>query len=159
MKTVLFLGSTNSIRSPMAEAILRHHAGHRFIVYSAGARPTEIHPLTRRVLEEAGVDAASLQSKGVRAFLGRVTVDWAIILCEPHENGPRVYPFAVRTLLWPCPCPPLTGVTEECRLDAFRQTRDELDRRIRDWLAGEALAAHGPGSHHSARRAPALEGA
>ena len=45
---VLFLCTGNTCRSQMAEAILRHHAGEQFEVFSAALRPAdEVHPLTR----------------------------------------------------------------------------------------------------------------
>jgi arsenate reductase len=51
--TILFLCVHNTARSQMAEAILRHRAGDRFEVHSAGLRPAqELHPLTSRVLNE-----------------------------------------------------------------------------------------------------------
>ena len=48
---VLFICTHNAARSQMAEALLRHYAGERFEVLSAGATPTEVHPLTRQVLD------------------------------------------------------------------------------------------------------------
>lgn len=137
MRMVLFLGVANSTRTQMAEAILRHYGGDEFTVHSAGLRPTEVHPLTRRVLEEAGFNTDILHAKGIRRFLGRAAVDCAIIVCEPHEGGPNCYPFAMRTLNWACP-DPLAGEHDEARqLEAFRAARDTLSRNVRQWLDDE----------------------
>ena len=57
-RKVLFLCTHNSARSQMAEALLRHRAGDRYSACSAGMEPTEVHPLTLRVLDEAGVSTA-----------------------------------------------------------------------------------------------------
>src|SRR5688500_1379496 len=57
---VLFVCTHNAARSQMAEALLRHYAGERFEVLSAGATPTEVHPLTRQVLTDIDLDPSGL---------------------------------------------------------------------------------------------------
>jgi arsenate reductase len=138
MKTVLFLGPGNATRTQMAEAILRHRAGEHFEPCSAGLRPTAVHPMTRQVLAELGVDTSVLEAKSVQRFLGRATVHYAIILSSPEEpDSPRLYPFTVRTLHWPFENPALATGTEQDRLEAFRRVRDLIDSRIGAWLEGE----------------------
>ena len=86
----------------MAEALLRHHAGDRFEVCSAGLDPTEIHPLARQVLKEIGVDTTPLHAKGLEHYLAKVSVQFAIVVCEKTQaQCPRLYPFAQQTLFWP----------------------------------------------------------
>ena len=76
----------------MAEVLLRRLSGERFDVYSAGLRPTEIHPLTHEVLSELGLDTTALRAKGVKQFIGKVTVHYAIIVCEQTAaECPRIY--------------------------------------------------------------------
>lgn len=72
---VLFLCVGNSCRSQMAEALLRHHAGDRFDVYSAGLNPKPIHPLTHQVLREIGIDSSRQTSKRTASvpFAGAIT--------------------------------------------------------------------------------------
>ncbi len=140
MKTVLFLGGKNSTRTQMAEAILRHRAGDDFEVYSAGLQPARIHPMTRQVLDELGVDTASLAAKDLRCFLGRKTLHYAIILSRPDEpDGPNMYPFALKTLKWPFENPADFEGTEAERLNAFRRVRDRIDKQIEAWLASELM--------------------
>lgn len=83
---VLFLCTHNAARSQLAEALLRRHAGTRFEAASAGLEPTEVHPLTRQVLDEIGVDTNALRAKGLGEFLGKVAVQYAIIVCERAED-------------------------------------------------------------------------
>jgi arsenate reductase (thioredoxin) len=132
---VLFLCTHNSARSQLAEALLRRRAGDRYRVYSAGVEPGRVHPLTVRVLEEIGIDAADLQAKGLESVLGRANVRTAIVVCaKAAESCPRLYPFAREVLQWPFDDPSRVQGAEEIQLAAFRRTRDEIDARIRDWL-------------------------
>ncbi|WP_233498227.1 arsenate reductase ArsC [Meiothermus sp. QL-1] len=71
--SVLFLCSHNSARSQMAEALLRRIGGDRFDVYSAGLHPSEIHPLTRRVLAEVGLDMERQHAKSLMTYWGEST--------------------------------------------------------------------------------------
>lgn len=133
---VLFLCTHNSARSQMAEALLRHLAGDRYRACSAGTEPTDVHPLTRRVLEEIGIDTTPLHSKGLDAMLGRANVRTAIVVCaQAAESCPRLYPFAREILQWPFDDPSRVGGSDELQLAAFRRTRDEIASRLRDWLA------------------------
>lgn len=132
---VLFLCSRNSARSQMAEAILRREAGDRFDVHSCGLRPAPIHPLTLRVIEEAGIDVSHLRSKDLGDFLGKVSIHHAIIVCEAaNDHCPRLHPFALNVHHWPFPDPVALEGTEEERLAAFREVRDSIEVRIRRWL-------------------------
>ena len=149
---VLFLCSHNSARSQMAEALLRREAPERFDIYSGGLRPQEIHPLTLRVLEEVGIDTSGLHSKDLGSFLGKVAIHHAVIVCEvAHADCPRLHPFALQQLYWPFPDPVSVEGTEEERLAAFREVRDAIAERIRQWLAelpdrGAALSTTGEGT-------------
>jgi arsenate reductase len=132
---VLFLCTHNAARSQLAEALLRRHAGDRVQVASAGLEPTDVHPFTREVLAEVGVDARGLHAKGIASFLGKVAIDHAIIVCERTEGFcPRVYPFALGTLHWPFPDPTRRGGGPEVQRAAFRRVRDQIDERVRAWL-------------------------
>jgi hypothetical protein len=76
---VLFVCTHNAARSQMAEALLRHYAGERFEVLSAGARPTQVHPLTRQVLTDIGLDPSGLCAKDLDDFFAKVSIAYAII--------------------------------------------------------------------------------
>ncbi|HMB05945.1 MAG TPA: arsenate reductase ArsC [Isosphaeraceae bacterium] len=134
--SVLFLSVSNACRGQMAEALLRRHAAGRFDVHSAGLRPAAIHPLTYRAMDELGIDLSGHRPKGVREFF-RIGLSprFAIILCEPTEPGcPRLYPGALQVLRWPFADPARAVGGEGDQLDTFRAVRDQIDRRIRQWL-------------------------
>ncbi len=66
---VLFLCTHNSARSQMAEGYLRHLAGDRFEVASAGTEARGVHPLAVRAMAEDGVDISGQRSKTLDRFL------------------------------------------------------------------------------------------
>jgi arsenate reductase len=134
--TVLFLCSGNSARSQMAEALLRHYAGDRFDVFSAGLEPRGVNPLTVAVMDEIGIDIRQQRSKSVSEFLGRARVGCAIFVCPRAEQScPHMYPFVTKTLSWPFDDPAAVAGTPEEILRKFREVRDQIDRKIRAWLA------------------------
>src|SRR6266545_3437351 len=70
MKKVLILCTGNSARSQMAEGLLRHEAGDRFEVFSAGTRPSHVRPEAIAVMEEIGIDISGQRSKSVDEYSG-----------------------------------------------------------------------------------------
>jgi len=136
---VLFLCTGNSARSQMSEALLRHYAGELFESHSAGLEPrAEVHPLALRVLEEIGVDASGLRPKHSRDYLGKVAVRHAIIVCSrANEACPRVYPFAAQTHYWPFEDPAAVEENGHEQLEKFREVRDAIDTRLREWIREE----------------------
>jgi protein-tyrosine-phosphatase len=133
--TVLFLCADNSIRSQLGEALMRHRAGDRFEVQSAGLAPKPVHPLAEPVLHEIGVEAGSLSSKPIGPFLGRRPVRYAVILSDPDEtNAPRVFPFATRTLRWNVGDPIASDSSDAEALERVRRVRDEIDLHVREWI-------------------------
>src|SRR5581483_9161153 len=84
-KRVLILCTANSARSQMAEALLRHDAGDRFDVASAGARATAVRPEAIAVLDEVGIDARGQRSKSVSEFDGQ-SFDLVLTVCEDDRE-------------------------------------------------------------------------
>lgn len=122
----------------MAEAFLKHYAGHRFEVYSAGYDPTEIHPLTRQVMAEKGLDLAGQYAKGVAPFLGKMEFRYLIIVCDRAEqNCPKTFPGVVQRLFWPFDDPAAATGSPEEKVAFFRQVRDKIEARVRLWLREE----------------------
>lgn len=134
-KIVLFLCTGNSARSQVAEALLRHHAGDQFDVFSAGLKPRPIHPLTLQVLAEAGLETVGLRSKDVQEFLGKMVVHHAIVVCaKAQQSCPHIYPFALECLFWPFEDPAAFDGSPEEKLAKFREVRDLIDDQIHVWL-------------------------
>jgi len=133
---VLFLCTQNSARSQMAEGFLRHHAGDRFEAYSAGVSPTdEVHPYAVEAMDEVGIDIRDQYPKGLRTYLGKVGFNYLVIVCaRAEEECPKTFPGVGTTLSWIFEDPRGADVPEEEMLERFREVRDEIERKILDWL-------------------------
>jgi arsenate reductase len=133
---VLFLCTGNSCRSQMAEALLRHIAGDRFEVFSAGLEPTEIDPLTYEVMAEVGLDLAGQYSKSVNEYLGKLPIQYLITVCsDADKNCPAIWPGVVSRMHWSFEDPAKFTGTRAEKLDKFREVRDQIMLRISDWVA------------------------
>lgn len=129
---VLFVCTGNSARSVMAEALLRHHGGDRFDVYSAGTIPKGINPLTLRVLADAGIDASRTRSKSVDEFLGQ-SFDYVVTVCDQARQVCPVFPGVHESLHWGYEDPAEATGTEEERLAVFRRVFIQIGERVRQF--------------------------
>jgi arsenate reductase len=136
IQKVLFLCTGNSARSQMAEAMLRKYGGDRFEAYSAGLKPKGINPLTIKVMNEKGYDLSGQHSKGVGEYLGKVLVQTLITLCDDaEENCPTVWPGVSTRLHWAFEDPAAFEGTEEQKLAKFREVRDQIEQKVREYAA------------------------
>lgn len=136
--SVLFLCTGNSARSQMAEAWLRKYAGDRFDVFSAGTDPKGINPLTIQVMQEIGISLDGHRSKSISEYFGKQTVNHVIVVCsQADEQCPRVWPFVIQRHFWPFDDPAAATGSEQEKLAAFRRVRDEIEARIKEWIASD----------------------
>jgi arsenate reductase len=132
---VLILCTGNTARSQMAEAFLKKYAGDSLEIFSAGYNPQEINPLTRKVMAERGFDLSGHHSKGVGEFLGKKEFRYLIIVCAVAEQTcPKNFPGVEFKVFWPFDDPAEATGSDEEKLAKFRQVRDQIDTRIKDWL-------------------------
>lgn len=144
---VLFLCTGNSARSQMAEAFLRRYAGDRLNVFSAGLEPKGIHPLTEQVMAEIGMPLQGQRSKSVSEYLGKYVFSHVIIVCRQAEGAcPRVFPGALQRLAWSFEDPAAAEGTDEEKMQKFREVRDQIGQKIREWLPAEGLPVENPAS-------------
>jgi arsenate reductase len=132
-KRVLILCTGNSARSQMAEGLLRHDAGDRFDVSSAGTQPGSVRPEAIAAMRELGIDISGHRSKNVDEFAGQ-PFDYVITVCDhARETCPVFFGAAQRIhQSFEDPPPPYAGSDEE-RLVVFRRVRDELRVWLRDF--------------------------
>lgn len=132
-KRVLILCTGNSARSQMAEGLLRHDAGERFDVESAGTKPSSVRPEAITAMRELGIDISGQRSKSIEEFDGQ-HFDYVITVCDSARETCPVFFGAAEKLHHGFEDPAAFKGSEEERIALFRRVRDEL----RSYLAGFA---------------------
>jgi arsenate reductase len=137
-RRVLILCTGNSARSQMAEGLLRHDAGERFDVESAGTNASSVRPEAIAAMSEVGIDISGHRSKNVDEFGGQ-KFDYMITVCDNARETCPVFFGEARTLhrSFDDPPGPLVGTDEE-RMAIFRRVRDELRAYLREFSASIA---------------------
>ena len=130
-RAVLFSCTLNSVRSPMAEGLLKHFLGHKIYVDSAGVRAGEIDPFAISVMEELGIDLSRHRAKSFDD-LEDTSYDLIVSLSPEaqHKAVELTRTMACDVEFWPILDPTWVEGSREVRLDAYRQVRDELRRRV-----------------------------
>jgi arsenate reductase len=131
-KRVLVLCTGNSARSQMAEGLLRHDAGERFEVESAGTKPSTVRPDAIAALRELGIDISGHRSKSVGEFEGQ-TFDYVITVCDSAREACPVFFGTATRLHHSFDDPAALNGSEEERLALFRRVRDELRRYLAEF--------------------------
>ncbi|MGK9231668.1 arsenate reductase ArsC [Inquilinus limosus] len=131
--SVLFTCTHNAIRSPMAEAILKHVAGSRIFVDSVGVRPGELDPFTVAVMQEIGIDLSRHRPK---SFDDLEDDNFDLVISLSPEAQHRAVEMTRTTAcdleFWNTFDPTAIEGNRETRMAAFRQVRDMLLARIRE---------------------------
>ena len=133
---VLFLCTGNQARSQMAEGLLRTRSGGSIDIVSAGSRPKDaVHPLAVKALGEMEIDISEAEPKEVKQFLGD-DFDYIITLCDNARDECPYFPGDAVRIHWDLSDPVAATGSEEDRISAFRTIRDEIARRIDEFLDG-----------------------
>src|SRR5579864_5912391 len=126
---VLFICTHNSARSQMAEGLLRHLAGERFEVFSAGTEATQVRPLAIQVMAEIGIDISGHHSKTLDHYL-KEPFDEVITVCDTAAETCPFFPGAVHRRHWSFPDPSQATGSEAEQLAVYRSVRDKIRARI-----------------------------
>jgi arsenate reductase (thioredoxin) len=135
-RRVLFLCTHNSARSQMAEGLLRHLAGDRFEVYSAGTEATSVRPEAISAMAEIGVDISGQESRTMDRYLSE-SFDYVITVCDDANEACPVFPGAKCRLHWSFRDPSRATGSDEERLGVFWAVRDEILGRVERELVPE----------------------
>ena len=127
---VLILCTGNSARSQMAEGLLRHDAGDRFEVFSAGTRPSSVRPEAIAVMRELGIDISHQRSKHVNEFAGQ-SFDYVLTVCDNARESCPIFPGTSARIHHSFADPAALDASEEERLVFFRKVRDEIRQYLR----------------------------
>jgi arsenate reductase (thioredoxin) len=128
-KEVLFICTYNSARSQMAEGFLNRLYPDRYRAFSAGTKPSRVHPLAVKAMAELGIDISGYRSKGVDEFLEK-TFDLVITVCDNAREACPFFPGAHKQVHQGFEEPSSSEGTEDEQLAVFRRVREA----IRAWV-------------------------
>jgi len=120
----------------MAEGLWRHLAGDRCDVFSAGTHPSRVRPEAIAAMAELGIDLTGHRSKSVDEFAGQ-PFDLVVTVCDRARELCPIYPQTTRRLHWSFSDPAAVEGSEELRLAAFRNVRDQIAAQLRAFLASK----------------------
>lgn len=125
-KKVLILCTGNSARSQMAEGLLRHLAGERFEVMSAGVASSVVRPEAVEAMWEISIDISGQRSKAASEF-ARQKFDFIITVCDNAKETCPFFPGRATRIHHSFEDPPPETVGDyQSRLKIFRRVRDEI---------------------------------
>jgi protein-tyrosine-phosphatase len=134
-RAVLFVCGLNSVRSPMAAALLRQMGAEALTVASAGVRKDTLDPFAAAVMAEAGIDISAHEPMTIEELEDLEGLDFDLIVTlspEAHHTALALTDhIAAAVEYWPTADPTATEGHREQRLDAYRAVRDQLSARIK----------------------------
>lgn len=122
---VLILCTGNSARSQMAEGLLRHIAGDKFEVESAGTIASFVRPQAIAAMAEIGIDISGHRSKCLDEFLD-TPFDYVITVCDNANETCPIFPGTATRVHWSFDDPAESVGSDEEQLALFRRVRDEI---------------------------------
>ncbi len=130
--SLLFACSQNSVRSPMAEAIAKRLYGQAVFIDSVGVRASDVDGFAAAALDELDIDVHRHHAK---TFEDVDPASFELIVTLSPEAHHRALEFtrgtAAEVEYWPMPDPSAAEGNRESRLDAYRQTRDQILARLK----------------------------
>ena len=98
-KNIIFICTGNACRSQIAHGLLESMAGDKFEVFSAGSYPSQVHPMSIKVMEEIGIDISNHKSNLVNDYL-TTGIEIAITVCDNANKTCPIFPGNVKRLHW-----------------------------------------------------------
>ena len=137
--SILFCCDHNAVRSPMAEGFMKKFYGQRAYVQSAGVHnDLEVDGFAVAVSNEMGVELSRHRSRSFDEM-----IEWGddlsgfdlIVALSPASQRAalELTRYAhIDVEYWPIMDPTGLGESRETKLQAFRQTRDQILKRIQE---------------------------
>jgi len=134
-KNVIFICIHNSARSQMAEAYLRHFAGDKYEVRSAGLEPGKLNPVVVKAMALDGIDISGHTTNSVDEFIdGHIKFDFVVTVCdETAAEACPFFPGQGTRLHWGFQDPSGLSGTEEEKLARTIQIRDQIKEKVKSF--------------------------
>jgi arsenate reductase len=92
-------------------------------------------------MQEVGISLSSQHSKHIKEYMGKVHFGYLITMCDEAEKScPTTFPGIGQRLHWSFEDPSAFVGSDNEKLAKFREVRDQIDQRIKAWLAEQKAA-------------------
>ena len=139
MKKVLVLCTGNSCRSQIAEAYLRHFAGEKAAIYSAGIETHGVNPRAISTMKEDDIDISQHTSNNIDEYVN-IDFDVVITVCDNAKERCPLFPTKAKKFHHNFPDPAKATGTEEAILEQFREVRQMIKRYSQQFVSDNLSA-------------------
>lgn len=134
MKRVLVLCTGNSCRSQIAEGYIRHFAGDKAEIYSAGVETHGVNPRAVQIMKEDGIDISGHTSNNINEYRD-TDFDFVITVCDNAKERCPFFPSDAKKLHYNFPDPAKATGTEQEIMQAFRSVREMIKEYSKAFVA------------------------
>lgn len=134
MKQILVLCTGNSCRSQIAEGYLRHFAGDKAIVYSAGVETHGVNPKAIAIMAEDNIDISQHTSNNVNEYRD-INFDLVITVCDNAKERCPYFPTNAERFHYNFPDPAKATGTDTEVMASFRTVREQIKEYSRLFVA------------------------
>jgi arsenate reductase (thioredoxin) len=133
-KNILVLCTGNSCRSQIAEGYLRHFAGNKANIYSAGIETHGVNPKAIQTMQEDGIDISSHTSNHVDEY-SNIDFDFIITVCDNAQERCPYFPSKAKKFHYNFPDPAKATGTNEEVMNQFRNVRNLIKEYCKNFVA------------------------
>lgn len=133
MKKILVLCTGNSCRSQIAEGYLRHFAGSKAEIYSAGIETHGVNPKAIAIMKEDGIDISTHTSNNVNEYVD-IDFDYVITVCDNAKESCPYFPTQAKKFHYNFPDPAKASGTEEEVREQFRSVREMIKKYSEEFI-------------------------
>lgn len=118
----------------MAEGFIKHFAGNKAEVYSAGIETHGVNPKAIAVMKEAGIDISGHTSNNINEYRN-IDFDYVITVCDHAKENCPFFPSRAQQLHYNFPDPAKATGTDEQVMQQFRYVRDLIKKYSQDFVS------------------------
>jgi arsenate reductase len=133
MKNILVLCTGNSCRSQIAEGYLRHFAGNKAVIYSAGMEVHGVNPKAIEIMKLDGIDISGHTSNNVNEYLD-IPFDYVITVCDNAKESCPYFPTKAIKLHYNFPDPAKAKGTAAEVMEQFREVRELIRKYVQHFV-------------------------
>ncbi|QIL38187.1 arsenate reductase ArsC [Pedobacter sp. HDW13] len=133
MKKILVLCTGNSCRSQLAEGYLRHFAGDKAEVYSAGIETHGVNPKAIEIMKRDGIDISGHTSNNIDEYMD-IDFDYVITVCDNAKESCPYFPTSAVKFHYNFPDPAKAKGTEEEVMEQFREVREMIRKYAQNFV-------------------------